>query len=65
MVQRIRNDRIFFTKQGLKYTAVSIKSGSIEDGIFCSEELGNFFFQLFMDILCAADKTNAAHTIAM
>src|SRR5450432_398832 len=64
MIELIRYNGIRFTKQGLKNASVGIESRHIQNSVLHSEEFRNLLFQLFMDILGAADKTYTAETIS-
>ena len=46
MIQGIGNNGIFFGKKRFKNTAVGIKTGRIQDGIFSAKELCNFSLQV-------------------
>jgi len=65
MVKSIRNNSIFVGEDSLKETSISIKTTGEEDGIFMSMELGNLCFQIFMEILGSANKSNRTHTKTM
>jgi len=41
------------------------QSRRIEDGIFHAEKMADFIFQFFVYGLCAANKTNGGHAIAV
>ncbi|MNC51189.1 hypothetical protein D3C75_1004710 [compost metagenome] len=65
VVQRIGDNRIFRAKQCFKQTAVGIKTRRIKNGIFHSEEAGQFAFQLFVAVLCSTNETHRGHPKAM
>ena len=56
MIQFVGNHRILFPQQGFKQAAVGIEAGGIQDCILRFQEMTDFFFQLLVDILGAADK---------
>jgi hypothetical protein len=64
MIQLIRNNGILSPKKRFKNATIGIKTGSIEDRIFRLEELRDFLLEDFMDVLCAADKANRAHSVS-
>ena len=49
----------------LKHTTVGVKTCGIQNGIFRSEKLRDAVFQFLVNVLRAADKTHAAHAIAV
>ena len=54
--QRIANDGVLIGQQRFEQAAVRIEAGGVEDRVFGAEESTDFFFELFMDCLRAADE---------
>jgi len=65
VVECIRYNSILLIEQGFEHSTIGIEGCYVQDGVFCSEELRQFVFEFFMDVLCAADETNTAHAVAM
>lgn len=65
MVKGITDNGVPFVPQDFKQPTVGIETGTIEDGVFCTEEPADGLFELFMQILCAANKPDGSHAIAM
>src|SRR5690606_34536899 len=65
VVESVRDNDVIAYKLWYEHAAVGVKSCRIQDGIFHTQKIGYLPFQLFMDILCAADKTDGRHTITM
>ena len=65
MVQRIRNNSIFFIQQRFKNTTIGIKAGSIQNSIFRSEKTCNRCFQLFMNVLRSTNKPHRRNTVTV
>jgi hypothetical protein len=59
VIQFIGNDGVFCFHQSLEETSVGIEAGTIENGVFSSEELAQLALQLLVNRLGA---TNEAHT---
>ena len=64
VIQFVRNNSVFFTKNGFKKTAIGIEAGGIEDGILHAYKAGNTAFQFLMDALRAADEADGGKTKA-
>ena len=60
VVQFIGNDGIFRSQNGFKETAVGIEAGRVEDDIIHTKEVCNFLFQVFVNLLGAADEAYRA-----
>ncbi len=55
----------FSVQQRLEQAAVGVEAGSVEDGVFGAEEVGDGLFQLLVQVLCAADEAHAGHAEAV
>ena len=65
MVQRVADDSIFWTEEGLEDPAVSVKAGGVEDGVFGVEVAGDGLLELLVDVLRTADEADGAHPEAV
>ena len=63
MVQRIRYNRIVFAEQRFEKPAVRVETRAVKNRIFRSEILGYLSFELLVQILRTADKTNGRHAV--
>lgn len=62
VVERITDDEIFRSVNCLKESSISIKTTGEEDGVFSGVIICDNTFELFVDILCSANKSDWAHT---
>src|SRR5690349_4755716 len=63
MVELIGNDGVLLVVQGLKNATIGIKCSHVQDCVLSTQKGRYLFFQLFMNILCTANKTYTAHAI--
>ena len=61
VIQFVADDGVFRTEQGFEQTAVGIERARIKDRVFRAEEFRQRSFQLFMNVLRAANETHAGH----
>mmetsp|Transcript_17043 Transcript_17043/g.37548 ORF Transcript_17043/g.37548 Transcript_17043/m.37548 type:complete len:222 (-) Transcript_17043:266-931(-) len=58
MIKFVRENCIFVSQDGLEKACIGIKTGGLEDGVFCLVETANLVFKLFMDCLGPADESD-------
>ena len=64
VVEGVGDDGVLVGQQGFEDTAVGVEAGSVEDGVFSAEEIGDFLLQFLVEVLAAADEADGGHTIA-
>ena len=64
VVQLVGDDCIIGTEQCLEQTGVSVEAGCVQDGVICTQEVGDCLLQVLVDLLCAADETDGGQTEA-
>ena len=62
VVEGVGDDRVFFAEDGLEQTAVCVKAGGVQDGVFGAEERRDLRLQRLVDVLRAADEAHAGQT---
>ena len=65
MVQRIRDNSVFRPQQRFKQAAVGIKARGVENRVFHTEEIRQFFLKLLMRVLGTADEAHRGHPEAV
>ena len=58
MVQRVRDDGVFFAEKRFEHTSVGVETGCIQNGVFCLEIIRDSSFQFLMYILRSADEAD-------
>lgn len=56
MVECIGDDGVVFVEQWFEQVVVGIEVGCIENGVLFVEEVGDLFFQLFVQVLGVVDE---------
>jgi len=64
VVESVGDDRAVLIQKGLEDPAIGVEAGSVENRVISLQELRDLLFQLFVDVLRAADEPNRAHPIA-
>ena len=62
VIQLIWDNSVFSSKNCLEEASIGIKSWWIKNSIIMFMEGSNSFFKLLVNILCAANKANTAHS---
>ena len=62
MIEGITDNEIFRSVNGLKEASIGIKATGEEDGVLSEVIIWDNAFQLFMDVLCSADKSDGTHS---
>ena len=63
VVQRVGDDGVLFGEERLEHTAVGVKAGGVQNGVFRLEVIGNGGFQFFVNVLRSADETYGRHAV--
>ena len=63
VVEGVRDNGVLGCEKGLEHTAVGVEAGGVQDGVFRVEIVCNGLFQLFVDILGAADEADGGHSV--
>lgn len=64
MVQRVGDDGVLLTENRFEDASVGVEAGGVEDRVLGAEVVGYGFFELFVDVLTAADETYRRHAVA-
>ena len=65
MVQRVTDDGVFRSEQGLEQAAVGVKTGRVKNRVFGAEKGADAFLEGLVNRLRPADKPDRRHTIAV
>ena len=63
VVESIGDDSVLLREETTKESAISIEASSIENSVFCFEEVANSSFEFFVNILRSTDEAHARHTV--
>ena len=64
MVQRVGDNGVLLTENRFEDASVGVEAGGVEDRVLGAEVVGYGFFELFVDVLTAADETHRRHAVA-
>ena len=64
MVQGVGDDGVLGGEERLEHAAVGVEAGRVEDGVIGMEVVRDGFFELFVDVLGAADEADGGHAVA-
>ena len=65
VVELVADDGVGLAQQRFEQTAVGVKSGRVQDGVFGAQESGQTGFQGFVQVLCAANEAHRTQAITV
>src|SRR3989344_9254262 len=65
VIKLIAEKRVSFLQNSFKQAGVGIKARSIQNSVFCSEKLRDFFFKIFVYRRSTTNKPHACHSISV